>query len=161
MKKEAQKGRAGLRAAVLITLMLAGAALWFFGPTEAPAPETNAPTATPAPTADARASREAAYERDVAALEALVANEALGAATREQAAGRLSQMAQEHQQALGIERALEGAGYGVSVVLVQNGALTVVMSAPDISAEASAAILALCAAHTDIGAENISIMAGP
>ena len=48
---------------------------------------------------------------------------------------------------------------GFTDVLLQNGALTVIVASSDMTAEASAAILSLCAAHTDIGVENIRIMA--
>ena len=48
---------------------------------------------------------------------------------------------------------------GFTDVLLQNGALTVIVASSDMTAEASAAILSLCTAHTDIGVENIRIMA--
>ena len=48
---------------------------------------------------------------------------------------------------------------GFTDVLLQNGALTVIVASSDMTAEASAAILSLCTAHTDIGVQNIRIMA--
>ena len=65
----------------------------------------------------------------------------------------------DHQSELGLEETLNQAGYSPCVVLLQNGALTVIVASSDMTAETSAAILSLCAAHTDIGVENIRIMA--
>lgn len=65
----------------------------------------------------------------------------------------------DHQSELGLEEALNQAGYSSCAVLLQNGALTVIVASSDMTAEASAAILSLCTAHTDIGVENIRIMA--
>ena len=79
--------------------------------------------------------------------------------TRAQAAGRLDRLVADHQSELGLEEALNQAGYSSCAVLLQNGALTVIVASSDMTAEASAAILSLCAAHTDIGVENIRIMA--
>lgn len=116
---------------------------------------------------DARACRRAertargdpAYDKDVAALTALLDSGAADEETRAQAAARLDQLVADHQSELGLEETLNQAGYSPCVVLLQNGALTVIVASSDMTAEASAAILSLCAAHTDIGVENIRIMA--
>ena len=71
----------------------------------------------------------------------------------------LDQLVADHQSELGLEEALNQAGYSSCAVLLQNGALTVIVASSDMTAEASAAILSLCTAHTDIGVENIRIMA--
>ena len=63
------------------------------------------------------------------------------------------------QEVRRLQQALNRAGYSPCVVLLQNGALTVIVASADMTAEASAAILSLCIAHTDIGVENIRIMA--
>ena len=115
---------------------------------------------TPAPAAaQERTAREAAYDKDVAALTALLDSGAADEETRAQAAERLDRLVADHQSELGLEEALNRAGYSPCVVLLQNGALTVIVASADMTAEASAAILSLCTAHTDIGVENIRIMA--
>ena len=72
---------------------------------------------------------------------------------------KLDRLVEDHQSELGLEEALNQAGYSSCAVLLQNGALTVIVASSDMTAEASAAILSLCTAHTDIGVENIRIMA--
>lgn len=171
-KKAPPEGRAKkrtftwLRRGLLAALIAAAAALaWLRLPAPAPsdAPEPDASlsagqTPTPAVTQE-RTAREAAYDKDVAALTALLDSGAADEETRAQAAARLDQLVADHQSELGLEETLNQAGYSPCVVLLQNGALTVIVASSDMTAEASAAILSLCAAHTDIGVENIRIMA--
>lgn len=171
-KKAPPEGRAKkrtftwLRRGLLAALIAAAAALaWLRLPAPAPsdAPEPDASVSagqTPAPAAaQERTAREAAYDKDVAALTALLDSGAADEETRAQAAARLDQLVADHQSELGLEETLNQAGYSPCVVLLQNGALTVIVASSDMTAEASAAILSLCAAHTDIGVENIRIMA--
>lgn len=171
-KKAPPEGRAKkrtftwLRRGLLAALIAAAAALaWLRLPAPAPsdAPEPDASLSagqTPAPAAaQERTARETAYDKDVAALTALLDSGAADDETRAQAAARLDQLVADHQSELGLEEALNQAGYSPCVVLLQNGALTVIVASSDMTAEASAAILSLCAAHTDIGVENIRIMA--
>ena len=171
-KKAPPEGRAKtrtftwLRRGLLAALIAAAAALaWLRLPAPAPsdAPEPDASLSagqTPAPAAaQERTARETAYDKDVAALTALLDSGAADEETRAQAAARLDQLVADHQSELGLEETLNQAGYSPCVVLLQNGALTVIVASSDMTAEASAAILSLCAAHTDIGVENIRIMA--
>lgn len=171
-KKAPPEGRAKkrtftwLRRGLLAALIAAAAALaWLRLPAPAPsdAPEPDASLSagqTPTPAAaQERTAREAAYDKDVAALTALLDSGAADEETRAQAAARLDQLVADHQSELGLEETLNQAGYSPCVVLLQNGALTVIVASSDMTAEASAAILSLCAAHTDIGVENIRIMA--
>lgn len=171
-KKAPPEGRAKkrtftwLRRGLLAALIAAAAALaWLRLPAPAPsdAPEPDASLSagqTPTPAAaQERTAREAAYDKDVAALTALLDSGAADDETRAQAAARLDQLVADHQSELGLEETLNQAGYSPCVVLLQNGALTVIVASSDMTAEASAAILSLCAAHTDIGVENIRIMA--
>lgn len=171
-KKAPPEGRAKkrtftwLRRGLLAALIAAAAALaWLRLPAPAPsdAPEPDASVSagqTPAPAAaQERTAREAAYDKDVAALTALLDSGAADEETRAQAAARLDQLVADHQSELGLEEALNQAGFSPCVVLLQNGALTVIVASSDMTAETSAAILSLCAAHTDIGVENIRIMA--
>lgn len=172
-KKTSPEGRAKkkrtatwLRRGLLAALIAAAAALaWLRLPAPAPsdAPEPDASLSagqTPAPAAaQERTARETAYDKDVAALTALLDSGAADEETRAQAAARLDQLVADHQSELGLEETLNQAGYSPCVVLLQNGALTVIVASSDMTAEASAAILSLCAAHTDIGVENIRIMA--
>lgn len=171
-KKAPPEGRAKkrtftwLRRGLLAALIATAAALaWLRLPAPAPsdAPEPDASLSagqTPAPAAaQERTAREAAYDKDVAALTALLDSGAADEETRAQAAARLDQLVADHQSELGLEETLNQAGYSPCVVLLQNGALTVIVASSDMTAETSAAILSLCAAHTDIGVENIRIMA--
>lgn len=171
-KKAPPEGRAKkrtftwLRRGLLAALIATAAALaWLRLPAPAPsdAPEPDASLSagqTPAPAAaQERTARETAYDKDVAALTALLDSGAADEETRAQAAARLDQLVADHQSELGLEETLNQAGYSPCVVLLQNGALTVIVASSDMTAEASAAILSLCAAHTDIGVENIRIMA--
>lgn len=149
--------RRGLLAALALA---AGTLMWKKLPARPPAPApspTPAHSAAPAPS-DERTAREAAYDKDMAALKELMENEALSADVRSQAAERLSQMVADHQTELGLEEALAQAGFAPCMALMQNGALTIVLSAGEIDGARSAAILSLCAAHTDIAVENIRIM---
>ena len=156
------KGRkhAWPRRALLVAL-IAAAVLAVRGLPETEAPKTPAaPSETPAPTSNAseRAAREAAYDKDVAALTALVDSAAADDETRAQAARQLERLISDHQSELGLEEALAQAGFAPCLVLMQNGSLTVIVSSQEITGEQSAAILALCTAHTDVEAENIRIM---
>ena len=159
-----------LRRGLLAALIAAAAALAWLRlpaltpsdvPPDAPEPSVSlSASQTPAPAAaQERTAREAAYDKDVEALTALLDSGAADEETRAQAAERLDRLVADHQSELGLEEALNRAGYSPCVVLLQNGALTVIVASADMTAEASAAILSLCIAHTDIGVENIRIMA--
>ena len=155
---------AWVRMGVLIALLLAaGMLLWRQGagddgvtpPRASPTPQ--AARATPPPT-QGRTAPETAYDKDVATLTELIGNEQTDQATRTHAAERLAQMVADHQSELGIEEALLQAGFNPCLVLLQNGALTVMVGANELTGTESVTILSLCAAHTDIGVENIRIM---
>lgn len=118
----------------------------------------SAPAPQPTQTADERTLREIAYDKDVQALEKLLQSGAADADTQQAAARRLERMVKDHQSEAAIEEALHQAGYETALVLLQNDALTVMLSAHTISAEASAAIWSLCTAHADVSPENIRIM---
>ena len=104
--------------------------------------------------------REIAYEKDLAKLEKLLENNALQEETRQQAASQLARMIDQHQLELGLEEALTNAGFAPCLVLMQNDALTVAVSASEVTAAQSAVILSICLAHTEVAAENIRIMPG-
>lgn len=155
MKKE--RWNACIRWALLAVLAGAAAVLWQMeGRVEQKPPVP----ATPAPTVqnDVRLKREASYERDAAALKALTENESADAATREMAAQTLTALVEEHQYELGLEAALQEAGYENAVVLVQNGAVTVMLGQDELNDEAGAQILELCVIHAGVGAENVRVM---
>lgn len=148
--------REWLRRGLLVVLLLcAGWMLWQGANT----PETEAPPVTPAPTQEAesgRSLREEAYDKDRASLETLLASDAADEATRAQAAERLERLVSDHQSEIAVEEALRATGYGPVLVLLQNGALTVILSGG--KAGDSAAIFSLCAAHAGVSPENIRIM---
>lgn len=165
MKKENTKKAAWqilLRRGLLIALILAATVLVIIRqeqPTPAPIPSfTPAPTQQPLAEAE-RTRREQAYDKDVAALTALLESGAADADTQAQAARRLDALVGEHQAEMAIEEALRQAGFAPCLALMSGGALTVMLDEAAMNAQASAAILALCTAHTDLGAENIRIMA--
>lgn len=152
------KENRGLRLALLLALIAAACGLICLQ--NDGAIEEAPPTLTPAPVKAATEtdSRETAYQQDREALTALIESEQTDEATRKQAQTKLMQMVEEHQTEAGIQQALTQAGYGPCTALCQNGALTVMLTRDSLTSADSAAILALCTAHTDISVENIRIM---
>lgn len=155
----------------ILTLLLTAAALLAFWPKAGDSHSTSGSQfeETPVPTAvptlppeslTARQTREAAYEKDLAKLQALCDDETLQEETRQQAARQMTRMIQQHQLELGLEEALTNAGFAPCLVLMQNDALTVAVSASEVTAAQSAVILSICLAHTEVAAENIRIMPG-
>lgn len=115
------------------------------------------PSPAPAPVnTDRRTTRETAYEQDLEALEKLIGQS--GDALREQASQKMLQLVEEHQNELALEETLRQAGYEGALVLVQNASVTVLIPSAQMTAENAASIIALCVAHTGVGAENIRIM---
>lgn len=167
-KKPNNQKRAWIRRGILLVLIAAaGGLLLLSGGMKNPIDQmevspTPALENTPQPTAgiaDERSVREIAYDKDIASLQELMESESADEATRAQAAEQMERMIGDHQSELGVEEALRMAGFETCAVLLQNGSLTVIVSEDDMTSEKSAAILSLCAAHTDIGVENIRIMA--
>ena len=161
IKKEKTKSpalRTWLRRGILLVLLLTIGWMAFRYPQSDTADERS-PMATSAPTAaDERTLREKAYEQDLLALEKLLQSGAADAATQEQAARRMQRMIADHQSEAAIEDALRRSGFDPSMVLVQNGAITIILKEKQVQADLSASILNLCTAHTDIPSENIRIM---
>lgn len=169
MREKTEKQKMGGLRLVVLGLLLAAAAgllLWPTGPEKKVNPEPAvAPTGTPIPTQrpaaqTARQTREAAYEKDLATLQALTKDESLQEETRQEAARQVACMTQQHQMELSLEEMLTHAGFAPCMVLMQNDALTVAVSASEVTAADSAVILSICLTHTDIAAENIRIMPG-
>ena len=156
MSKERQK--TWFRYGLLAVLLLAAGVLWWMDGRGVP--EQPAPSASPAPQQTSqRLKREQAYERDVAALQAMLESGAADDATQQMAAQKLAGLIEEHQSEWGLEEALKQAGYENAVVIVQNGAVTVMIPEEKLTEETSAQILLLCVAHTSAGAENVRVMA--
>ena len=159
MKKECKKPvwQMWLRRALLVGLVLAAGMLWWMeGRQEQEIP----PDPTPVPTAqrDERLKRETAYDRDVAALQALLESGAAEPTTQEMAAQKLAGLIEEHQHEIGLETALLEAGYENAVVLMQNGAVTVMIPETMLNENSSTQILELCVVHAGVGAENVRVM---
>lgn len=147
---------AWVRRGVLLALLLTASAMGLRG---LEAPHTAQPRPTPSPAVqDERSLRETAYAQDVAALQALADSENADADTRLHAARQLQALVEAHQCEIAIETALKKAGYEPCMVLMTGDALTVMLDASAVDAQSSEAILALCTAHTELGAENIRIM---
>ena len=157
-----------LRLCILAVLLVAAALLAFWPgdkQMQVNEPQATAPAVTPAPTLppeslSARQVREAAYEKDLAKLQTLTEDPALAEETRQQAARQMARMIDQHQLELGLEEALTNAGFAPCLVLMQIDALTVAVSASEVTAAQSAVILSICLAHTEVAAENIRIMPG-
>lgn len=170
VKKE--KRPVGMRLWVLTGLMLAAGLLALLPSVrQQPADRKEAAQQTPAPSSvvspsrpsevqSARQIRENAYQKDLATLRELSADETIQEETRQQAARQIERMTAQHQMELGLEEMLTNAGFAPCMVLIQNDALTVAVSASQITAAESAVILSVCLAHTEIAAENIRIMTG-
>ncbi len=167
LKTVQEKKRSRFRLGVLAALLVVAAVLAFCAGAQQPVPETGdlpAPTA-PAPTAPpqnltARQQREVAYQKDLSKLEALLQQENINEETKQQAALQMTRMVGWHQTELALEEALVSAGFAPCLVLMQNDALTVAVSASEVTAAQSAVILSICLAHTEVAAENIRIMPG-
>lgn len=161
--RKSERIRIWIRIGLLAALVLAAAALLWLQPSGGEPHEqpTASPVAAahPTPKADERTVREAAYDKDLRALQDLTQSDAADEATRTQAAERMQRLIADHQSELGVEEALREAGFADCAVLIQNGAMTVIVSEGDMTSEKSASVLSLCVAHTDIGAQNIRIMA--
>ena len=159
MKQEWKKPvwQAWLRRGLLMGLVLAAYALWRM---EGRPVQEPPPISAPAPTAqrDERLKRETAYDRDVAALLALLESGAAEPSTQEMAAQKLTGLIEEHQHEIGLETALLETGYENAVVLVQNGAVTVMIPEIQLSESSSAQILELCVVHAGVEAENVRVM---
>lgn len=159
-----------IRLIILGALVVTAGLLLWLGNSAQPAADSTKPgtgtagSMTPAPSQpkpSERSVREIAYERDTQTLRELTQNQQVSEQTREDAAQRLQTMVESHQTELAIEEALTEAGFSPCLVLLQNGAMTVMVEGVEMDAAQSASILTLCAAHTQIGVENIRIMAGP
>lgn len=160
--KRSMDARERLRLAILIVLVLVSAALLIPKSATEGAQDTAATSApaSPTPAPDARSAREIAYDKDVATLERLAGNGEADESTRAMAGERLARLVSDHQSELGIEEALRQAGFNPCLVLMQNGSLSVMVSERELSGAQSVTILSVCAAHSDIGVENIRIMTG-
>ncbi len=154
--------QAWFRRGLLALLVLAAGMLWLLEGNPQNMQEIQ-PEVSPLPTArqDERLKRENAYERDVAALQELLESGAADEVTRQMAAQKLAELISEHQHEIGLETALLGAGYENAVVLMQNGAVTVMLPQERLNEETSAQILELCVIHAGVGAENIRMMGRP
>lgn len=146
-----------LRWSILISLAATALVLWHLDEKTEKTPAAS-PTPAPAVQRDERLRRETAYDRDVSALQALLDSGKADAATQEMAAQKLAALIAEHQHEIGLETALLEAGYEGAVVLVQNGAATVMIPESRMNDQTGAQILELCVIHAQVGAENVRVM---
>ena len=139
---------------VVLTILLAAAAMLMIPPQEQPVSAGTEPTATVAAAlaSEKRLSRQEAYEKDLEALQALAQNgDAL-------AMEGLEKMIRLHQNELAIEEALRASGFADALVIAQGNAVAVMLPQEQITQENSARILTLCMTYADVSAENIRIM---
>ena len=162
MKNKVQKTRPALRTWLRrgLILLLSASAVCLLAARHEQRTQDHPDISVPVPSAapDERSLRERAYQQDLEALEKLLQSGAADENTQLQAAQRMQRMIDEHQSEIAIEESLEKSGFDPSLVLLQNGALTVILNEKQVQADVSASILNLCTAHTDILAENIRIM---
>lgn len=155
-KKKKPVWRAWLRRGILVLLMAAAAALlWQQRQTM---PEASTPAPVPTAAVSRRSLREAAYDKDVKALTELLQSGAADADTQAQAARHLDELIWAHQAEGAVEEALKQAGYTECEVIISGGAVTVLMPAEKLNAQNSAAVVSLCAAHANVGADAIRVM---
>lgn len=158
-KKKIPAWSAWLRRGLLAVLIAAAAWLWWELDKDALEPAgTPAPMPSPTAALSERALRERAYDKDVAALTALLESGAADADTQAQAARYLEELIAAHQGELAVEEALRRAGYQDCLVVVSGGAMTVMLPQSDLDAQNSAAVWSLCAAHANVGADEIRLM---
>lgn len=158
MKETSVRIQSWIRRGMLVLLIASAAGLWWTEGREA-STQPLPPTPVPTTSKSERTKREEGYEQDVASLQKMLETGAADEATQELAARKLTELISEHQNELGLEAALQEAGYANAVVIVQNGAVTVMIPQESLNEDTSAQILALCVAHTDAGAENVRVMA--
>lgn len=156
-KRKKPAWRAWLRRGVLVLLLAASAVLWQYQQTLKAA---DPPPPTPEPTAqiDRRSMREEAYDKDVQALTALLQSGAADADTQAQAAKHLDELIMAHQAETAVEEALLEAGYDRCAVVISGGAVTVMLPSEELTAQNSAAVVSLCAAHANAGADSIRLI---
>lgn len=102
--------------------------------------------------------RDAVSKSDMAALEALCSEESLEQQTREDAAVRLQQLVDSHQAQLDLEGALLDSSLYPCVAVVSPDSVTIVTQKKEITAEDTALVLTLAAAHTEADAANVRII---
>jgi len=151
--------RTWIRGGILALLILAAAGLWWTEGREETAQPVQ-PTSAPSPAVHKtqRMKRETSYQQDLSALQALLDSGAADEATQELAAQKMTQLISEHQNEIGLEEALQEAGYTGAVVIIQNGAVTVMIPPERLNETTSAQILELCVAHAGVGPANVRIM---
>lgn len=162
MKKERMHAKTGswIRLAVLAALIALAAALVWTRMERTEKPPYALPEETPAPTAalrDSRLVREDAYEKDLAEMRELAQSQ--DEAVSRQAGLQMENMIRAHQSELAIEEALHASGYPDALVVAHGNAVTVLLSADQMTKENSARILALCVSYAEVSAENVRIMA--
>lgn len=155
-KQQRPAWSAWLRRGVLVALAAAAAALWWSGREQAGTDAPPPPVSTVS--ADRRSQREAAYDKDVQALTALLESGAADADTQAQAAEHLDGLIRAHQAELAVEEALHRSGYAGCAVIISGDAVTVLLPPEGLNAQNSAAVVSLCAAHANVGADAIRLM---
>lgn len=143
---------------LIATLTLSSLARQPSPPTTVNLPVVETAAAPISPLLAYRLQRDQETQADIASLEALVAQPLLEESTREDAAEMLQQILDCRQAQTAMEGALVSSSLGPCVAVLSNGSLTIVTEKADITANDTALVLTLAAAHTGVPPENIRIV---
>ena len=102
--------------------------------------------------------RDDAYLADVAALQFISTDSSLDAATRQDAAERLTEMTRSREAQTAIETALSQSSLSPCAVVVTGSSVTVITHRTDVTEEESALVLSLALAHADVPPASVRIM---
>lgn len=107
------------------------------------------------------ADRDSAHDKDMAALLALTENEAIDLQTRQTAAEQMTVLAANSESQQALEAALASTALAPCAAIVTNGSVTLVTGKTEITAQDSALVLALAAAHAGAKPTDVRILTIP
>ena len=102
--------------------------------------------------------RDAAYQQDIATLTALLSQDGIGERAQQDAADQLQAMIRRREARDAIEEILASTDLAPCAAVITGDAMTLVTAKSVPSAEDSALVLTLAAAHADIAPEKVHII---